>query len=92
MVSRCTRGRQSYGVTGGIHVALEFSSAQCRVVDSYLVYCARKILTVDTITGDLQMVCRHRDQPEFVHGVHLHAGHVQAQDDELSYRGEVERM
>jgi hypothetical protein len=38
------------------------------------------------------MVCRHRDQPEFVHGVHLHAVHVQAQDDELSYRGEVERM
>jgi hypothetical protein len=43
----------------------------------------RKILTVDTVTADLQMVCRHRDQPEFVHGVHLHAVHVQVQDDEL---------
>ena len=35
-----------------IRVALEFSSAQCRVVDSYLVYCARKILPVNSVIAE----------------------------------------
>lgn len=68
---------QTLRCNGGIHVALDFSNAQRPVVDSYLVYCSRKILTLDTVTADLQSIRRDRDWPS-LRTAHLRVVRVRA--------------
>ena len=55
---------------------LNFNSAQGSVVNSYLIYVPRKILTVDTVSADLQRIRRDRDLSSLRAVAHLHAVYI----------------
>jgi hypothetical protein len=60
----------------GIHVVLNFSSAQRTAVNAHVIYDSRKILTIDTIAANLQSIRRDRNRAGLCPAAYLHAVHI----------------